>query len=224
MIAVYFCNVEDQIQYSNADTTNWSSAMEHALFRKKLIIGIILQSAILIFFPYFFSYIEQRQNGIIINDWILDFLTPRDLSVPIFVIVWSTTILGIYRCIQSPALFLTILYSLIFLCFARILAIYFVHLEPPVNLVRINDPLTSITYGGRGLFITKDLFFSGHTSNMLLLSFCFTKRSDKIIAFSAGICIGVMVLVQHVHYSIDVIGAVLITYLLVKQGKKIGSV
>ena len=198
--------------------------MEHGVFRKKLIIGLIIQAAILIFFPYFFSYIEQRQNGIILNDWLLDFLTPRDLSVPIFLIMWSTTILGIYRCIQQPAVFLTILYSLIFLCFARMLAIYFVQLEPPENLVRINDPLTSITYGGRDLFITKDLFFSGHTSNMLLLGLCLPKKSDKIIAFSAAICIGVMVLVQHVHYSVDVIGAVIITYLLVKQGKKVGCV
>ncbi len=198
--------------------------MEHTLFRKKLIVGIIIQSAILIFFPYFFSYIEQRQNGIMLNDWLLDFLTPRDCSIPIFVIMWSTTVLGIYRCIQQPAVFLTILYSLILLCFARILAIYFVQLEPPLNLVRISDPLTSITYGGRGLFITKDLFFSGHTSNMLLLALCLPKKSDKIIAFAAAICIGVMVLVQHVHYSVDVIGAVLITYLLVKQGKRVGSV
>lgn len=198
--------------------------MEHTLFRKKLIVGIIIQSAILIFFPYFFSYIEQRQNGIMLNDWLLDFLTPRDCSIPIFVIMWSTTVLGIYRCIQQPAVFLTILYSLILLCFARILAIYFVQLEPPLNLVRISDPLTSITYGGRGLFITKDLFFSGHTSNMLLLALCLPKKSDKIIAFSACIAVGVMVLVQHVHYSVDVIGAVLITYLLVKQGKRVGSV
>ncbi len=198
--------------------------MEHADFRKKLIIGIIIQSAILILFPYFFSYIEERQNGIILHDWLLEFLVPRDMSVPIFVIMWSTTILGIYRCIYQPAIFLKILYSLIFLCFARMLAIYFVHLEPPVNLIRLQDPLTSITYGGRGLFITKDLFFSGHTSNMLLLALCLPKKSDKIIAFSAAICIGVMVLVQHVHYSVDVIGAILITYLLVKQGKRVGSV
>ena len=198
--------------------------MEHAGFRKKLIIGIIIQSAILILFPYFFSYIEERQNGIILHDWLLEFLVPRDMSVPIFVIMWSTTILGIYRCIYQPAIFLKILYSLIFLCFARMLAIYFVHLEPPVHLIRLQDPLTSITYGGRGLFITKDLFFSGHTSNMLLLALCLPKKSDKIIAFSAAICIGVMVLVQHVHYSVDVIGAILITYLLVKQGKRVGSV
>ena len=197
--------------------------MANALFRKKLIIGIIIQSAILIFFPYFFSYIEQRQNGIILHDSILEFLVPRDLSVPIFIIIWSTTILGIYRCVKQPAIFLAILYCLIFLCFARILSIYFIHLEPPLNLIPLKDPLTSITYGGRGLFITKDLFFSGHTSNMLLLALCLPKKSDKIIAFSAAISIGIMVLIQHVHYSVDVIGAVLITFLLVKQGKRVAS-
>lgn len=198
--------------------------MEHSLFRKKLIIGIVIQSAILVFFPYFFSYIEQRQNGLILHDRILEFLTARDMSIPIFIILWSTTLLGIYRCVKQPAVFLTILYSLIFLCFARMLAIYFVHLEPPENLIPLKDPLTSITYGGRGLFITKDLFFSGHTSNMLLLALCLPKKSDKIIAFSAAIIIGIMLLIQHVHYSVDVLGAVLITILLVSQGKRVGSV
>lgn len=198
--------------------------MEHSLFRKKLLTGIIIQTAILIFFPYFFSYIEQRQNGIILHDWILEFLVPRDMSVPIFVIMWSTTMLAIYRCVYHPLVFLNILYSLIFLCFARMLAIYFVQLEPPANLIRLKDPLTSITYGGSGLFITKDLFFSGHTSNMLLLGLCLPKKSDKIIAFIAAISIGIMVLIQHVHYSVDILGAVIITFLLVKQGKRVGSV
>jgi magnesium-transporting ATPase (P-type) len=216
--------VQQQIQYSSANITSWSGAMEHSLFRKKLIIGIVIQSAILIFFPYFFSYIEQRQNGLILHDWILEFLTARDMSIPIFIILWSTTLLAIYRCVKQPAVFLTILYSLIFLCFARMLAIYFVHLDPPENLIPLNDPLTSITYGGRGLFITKDLFFSGHTSNMLLLALCLPKKSDKIIAFSAAISIGIMLLIQHVHYSVDVLGAILITLLLVRQGKRVGSV
>ena len=216
--------MQEKIKYSNSNITSWRSALAHALFRKKLIIGIIIQSAILIFFPYFFSYIEQRQNGIVLHDWILEFFAPRDMSVPIFIILWSTTILGIYRCIYQPKVFLTILYSLIFLCFARMLAIYFVHLEPPVNLIRLKDPLTSITYGGRGLFITKDLFFSGHTSNMLLLALCLPKKSDKIIAFSAAISIGMMLLMQHVHFSVDILGAVVITSLLVKQGKRVGSV
>ncbi len=216
--------MHEQIQYPNPVIISWSGAMEHSLFRKKLLIGILIQAAILIFFPYFFSYIEQRQNGIILNDLVLEFLVPRDLSVPVFIIIWSTTILAIYRCVKQPAIFLAILYSSIFLCFARMLSICFVHLEPPINLIPLKDPLTSITYGRRGLFITKDLFFSGHTSNMLLLALCLPKKSDKIIAFSSAISIGIMVLIQHVHYSVDVIGAVLITFLLVKQGKRVGSV
>jgi membrane-associated phospholipid phosphatase len=59
---------------------------------------------------------------------------------------------------------------------------------------------------------------------MLLLALCLPKKSDKIIAFSTAISIGIMLLVQHVHYSVDVLGAVLITLLLVRQGKRVGSV
>jgi membrane-associated phospholipid phosphatase len=69
--------------------------------------------------------------------------------------------------------------------------------------------------------MTKDLFFSGHTSNMLLLALCFERKTDKVFAFSATFLVGILVLFQHVHYSIDVVGAVAITFLLVPFGKRI---
>jgi hypothetical protein len=100
-------------------------------------------------------------------------------------------------------------------------SIYLVQLDPPHELIRLKDPLTSITYGGRDLFMTKDLFFSGHTSNMLLLALCFDKKTDKFFAFLATFLVGILVLFQHVHYSIDVIGAVAITLLLVPIGKRL---
>jgi hypothetical protein len=56
---------------------------------------------------------------------------------------------------------------------------------------------------------------------MLLLALCFEKKTDKFFAFSATCLVGILVLFQHVHYSIDVIGAVIITFLLVPIGKKI---
>jgi membrane-associated phospholipid phosphatase len=102
-------------------------------------------------------------------------------------------------------------------------AIYLVQLEPPLELIRLKDPLTSITYGGKDLFITKDLFFSGHTSNMLLLALCFDRKTDKIFTFIAAFLVGILVLFQHVHYSIDVVGAVVFTFLLVPLGKKFAT-
>ena len=201
----------------------WSAAMSNVRFRNKTIAGTILLVAILLYFPYFFAYIERRQQGIILNDWLLQTISPIDLSVPIFIIIWSTFSLFIYRCFSNPTLFIQVVYSVIILSLARMASIYLVHLDPPLQLIKLKDPLTSITYGGKGLFMTKDLFFSGHTSNMLLLALCLEKKPDKIFAFAAAFLIGIFVLIQHVHYSIDVIGAVVITYLLVPFGKKLAN-
>jgi hypothetical protein len=179
--------------------------MSNTRFRNNTITGVILLFAILLYLPYFFAFIEQRQNGMILNDWLLQAIAPRDFSIPIFIIIWSTFSLFIFRCINNPVLFIQVVFSVIILSITRMASIYLVQLDAPVELIRLKDPLTSITYGGRDLFMTKDLFFSGHTSNMLLLALCFERKTDKVFAFSATFLVGILVLFQHVHYSIDVL-------------------
>ena len=132
-------------------------------------------------------------------------------------------VLFLRRGYNQPQLFLTVVWCVVLLSLVRMTTIYLVALDPPAGLIKLQDPLTSLTYGGRNIFITKDLFFSGHTSNMLVLAFCFEKRSDKWLAFIGAIAVGIMVLFQHVHYSIDVIAAFIITFLLVKVGKKLAA-
>lgn len=211
---------------SNTTTTvkvnNWATALESARFRNKLIAGVLLTTFILLLFPSFFAYIESR-NGVVLNDWLLNQLPPTDFSIPIFIIIWSMTLLMIIRCTTQPHLFLDVIYSLILVCIARMITIYCFDLNPPEGLIVITDPLTSLTYGGKDMFITKDLFFSGHTSNMLMIALCFKKKIDRWLAFTAAISVGIMVLFQHVHYTIDVLGAFVITFVLVKLGKKLAE-
>ncbi len=222
--ALYFCSVYQQTGYSdNIEVNTWTAAIANTRSRTKIIAAVASLTAIILFFPHFFLYIEQRQNGILLDDWVLNRLNPRDFSMPVFVIIWSATGLFIYRSVTNPALFLDVVFSLILLCIARMASIYLVQLEPPAQLIKLTDPLTSLTYGGRGMFMTKDLFFSGHTSNMLLLALCFQKKSDKILCVAATILIGSMVLIQHVHYTIDVVGAIVFTSMLVPIGKKLAE-
>lgn len=208
--------------YPAIKTSNWGIALENTRFRNKIIAGLLMFTFILLLFPYFFAFIEAR-NGLVLNDFLLDYLPPHDFSIPIFIIIWSTTILLIIRCINQPAIFLQVIYCLVILCIARMMTIYLVPLDPPLGLIKIKDPLTSLTYGGKDVFITKDLFFSGHTSNMLMMAMCFQKRSDKLLGFIAAFLVGILVLFQHVHYSIDVIGALVITFFLVKLGKRLAD-
>ena len=120
--------------------------------------------------------------------------------------------------------YFNVLYFLIFITLTRILTISIIPLEPPTGLIILKDPLTSLSYGGKGIFITKDLFFSGHTSNLFMFYLCLQKKRDKQFALFTSLLVGSLVLVQHVHYSIDVIGAIIFTYLLVKYSKHLGLI
>ncbi len=197
----------------------WARALENTRFRNKLLAGVVLLACILVMLPRFFQFIENR-NGVVLNDWLLQWIGPADLSVPLFIIIWSTTALFIIRSLYQPVLFLNAVYSLSFLCLVRMLTIYLVPLDPPATLIAIRDPLTSLTYGGKDVFMTKDLFFSGHTSNMLMLALCFEKKTDRWLGLGAAVAVGLLVLLQHAHYSIDVLAAFLITLPVVKMGKK----
>lgn len=211
--------MQEQTNYAGIKTTNWGAALENTRFRNKLIAGVIMLTCILLLFPYFFAYIEKR-NGVILDDMLLRYIGPADLSIPIFIIIWSTTLLFIVRSFYYPSIFINAVYCLSFLSLMRMLSIYLTPLDPPATLIAIKDPLTSITYGGKDVFMTKDLFFSGHTSNMLMLALCFEKRTDRLIGFLAAITVGILVLFQHAHYTIDVVAAFLITGFVVLFGKK----
>ena len=205
--------------YAYDKSNGWSEAWQNKLFRAKVIAGVITFIALVLFLPSFFAFIERRE-GHVLNDYVLQYIPAQDFSVPIFIIIWSSCLLVIIRSIQQPATFLTVLFSLVLLLITRIASIYFVPLDPPHGLIVLIDPLTSLTYGGRGIFITKDLFFSGHTSNVFMFYLCLHKKKDKVFLLLGSITVGFLVLAQHVHYTMDVIAAFVITYFLVKFVKK----
>jgi hypothetical protein len=211
--------VQEQTNYAGIKTTNWGRALDNTRFRNKLIAGVLVFALILMILPSFFAMIEER-NGVVLNDWLLNHIGPRDFSLPIFIIIWSTTLLFFIRSYNNPVIFLQAIYCVVFLTIIRIATIWLTPLNPPVTLIAIKDPLTSLTYGGKDIFITKDLFFSGHTSNMMILALCFEKKMDKLIGFIAAFSVGTMVLFQHAHYSIDVIAAIFITIIVVRFAKK----
>lgn len=206
--------------YPYQNNINWGQAWTSNAFRNKVIIALIIFLSIVLLLPYFFAFIEARQ-GIVLNDWLLQMIPPRDFSATIFICVWSTSLLILVRSFQQPAIFLMAIYYLIGLTLVRIVTISIVPLDPPISLIPLVDPLTSLTYGGSEIFITKDLFFSGHTSNLFMFYLCLQKKRDKQFALAATAIVGCLVLVQHVHYFIDVLGAIVFTYSLVKLTRDI---
>jgi hypothetical protein len=196
----------------------WNEALKDASFRQKLFIGSGLVVCTLISFPFFFQSIELRE-GTVLKDLLLEQLTARDVSIPIFCMIWTTTLLFFRRSVQNPMLFLTFMYGFILLSVSRFISISLVPLNPPHGLIPLVDPISNAFYGKS--FITKDLFYSGHTSTQCLFFLCFHRKLDRLIALFCTIAIGFLVLVQHVHYTIDVIAAPVFTFICFIIAKKI---
>ena len=197
--------------------TSWSSAWSSITYKTKIFIAALLFIIVLLYFPFFFALIQKRQ-GISLADPLLDVLPAADVSVYIFLLIYLTVGLGIFRAAQSPALFLLFLCSCLFLALARIITMSIVPLEPPSNLVPLADPILAPFYHHNQ--ITKDLFFSGHTSSVFLIYFILRKKWEKLLALVATVLVGILLLVQHIHYTIDVAIAPLFVYIVYTLAKR----
>ena len=174
-----------------------------------MIIGTISMLAVVFILPVFFGYIEKRP-GALLNDRLLAAIPPHNVSVLIFTIIWGMILFIFIRAIFSPSIYITYCWTLIFVVIARFICITLVPLDPPVGLIPLADPFTSIFYGN--VIVTKDLFFSGHTAILTLIVLCFEKKTDKLIASLALVVVAFLLLVQHIHYTIDILAAPVIVY------------
>ncbi|TWI98702.1 PAP2 superfamily protein [Mucilaginibacter frigoritolerans] len=188
----------------------WKKTWAISKSRRQIIIGTVLMLFIVYMLPFFFNHIEKR-NGVALNDWLLARIPAYNVSVLIFAIIWSMILLILIRAIYKPSIYINYCWSLMFVCLARLACISIVPLNPPVGLIPLTDPLTGVFYGES--LITKDLFFSGHTATLTLIVLCLERRNDKIIAAIATVVVAFLLLVQHIHYTIDILAAPIVTYL-----------
>ena len=197
----------------------WQKAWQSAGFRRKVVTGMVLAILLTMIFPFFFQAIETR-DGFLLNDPLLRLLPPHDVSLGIFNIIWAVSLLSIFRAARAPSMFLTFLWGWIVLTIFRLLTITMVPLDPPVGLVGLVDPISNFFYG-HNKFITRDLFFSGHTSTVFLLSLCIPGKIDKKVILVATFCVGSLLLVQHVHYTLDVLAAPFFAWAAYRIARKI---
>jgi hypothetical protein len=200
---------------------SWQIAWDYPAFRIKLLAGVLVLAVTLYSFPIFFSIIQPRP-GLFVDDWVLDRIPTKDVSNWIFLVLYPASLYFLFRMVTNTTLCITALWGYIFLCLARMSTIYFIPLEPPATIIQLTDPFSIFFYGKE--FVTKDLFFSGHTATMCLLGLCLEKRIEKQVFFTGTTILGILLLVQHVHYTMDVIGAPLFSYLCWFMGRKVAKI
>jgi len=195
----------------------WKETWKLAYRRQQIVIGTIIMLSVVFTMPLFFGHIEKRQ-GTLIKDPVLAAIPPHNVSVLIFAIIWGMIFLTMIRAAYKPSIYIIYCWALIPITLARFVSISIVPLEPPIGLIPLTDPLTGVFYGQA--LITKDLFFSGHIATLTLIFLCLEKRNDKIIGFIATLVVAFLLLVQHIHYTIDILtspGIVYICYRLTRR-------
>jgi hypothetical protein len=195
---------------------SWAEALKNKTFILHLVGWLIGLAVFIIILPYYFNNVLLHKPGIRLNDLAFTLLTPRDWSNEIFFLIFGAPTLFFIFNFRNPEKVLTSIQCYVVVNFLRITSLYIFTLETPEGIIPLVDPfLERVAYGGNAVF-TKDLFFSGHTSTLFIIFLLEDKRNLKIVILISTILIGLLLIWQRVHYTIDVLGAVIVTSLVVE--------
>ncbi|RZK62434.1 MAG: hypothetical protein EOO59_02590, partial [Hymenobacter sp.] len=191
----------------------WAQALAQPAFRWQAALIVLLLVGLAMVVSPFFMYIQQRP-GRLLPDPLLPLLPRHDVAVPIFVGMYGASVAGLGWLGRHPRLLLRGMWAYLLLTCLRMLTIWLLPLVPPLDLVPMPDPFMALVFHAPvEAAITKDLFFSGHTSTVALLALAVRGRWWRGALAGVALLIAGLVLVQRVHYSYDVLAAPLFAWL-----------
>jgi hypothetical protein len=178
------------------------------LFAIFITLGIVLSFTVI--FNKFFDFVEARQ-GTALNDFLVESIPGRDVSFFVFFFLYSGIVIFLLSHSMFPAVILTAFQTYVLVTLTRIGTITLFPLEPPVGYIPLREPFVQL-FTTNGNIISKDLFFSGHMSTILSVYFASRRPWIRRYIFLCAFMVGAGVIVQHVHYTIDVLVAIPATF------------
>ncbi len=188
---------------------NWKEFWEFRKSRTELIVTTALLSIFLFSLTKFLNFVESR-DGFSFTDPILSLFHPLDLTWLTFILIYGCLITAIFYLIRNPEKLVFAVQLYILMVIVRIISMWLLPLNPPENMILLKDPFVELF--GTGETLTKDLFFSGHTATLFILFLTAENGKLKKFFLVSTIIVAICVLLQHVHYSIDVFAAIFFTY------------
>lgn len=188
---------------------NWKDYLRHPRGRWELLVAIAMIALAMVGFAHFVDFIEARP-GARLNDPLLRLTTPIDLTWPIFLLVYGSLIAGVGALLRHPQRLVFALQLYALMVVSRIMAMYLLPLDPPAHMIALRDPIVELF--GTGQLLTRDLFFSGHTATLFILFLTANRRVTRIAFMLLTLVVAAAMLLQHVHYSVDVLAAFFFTY------------
>jgi hypothetical protein len=173
----------------------WKSAWHDARFRRQAIATPVVLLVVLRAYGWVLRVVEVRPG-------VIDLFAPRDLSSITFGLVYGVITVGVVRLAAHPRALVVGTQAYVLMTLLRMVALYLTPLDPPPAMIALRDPFAEhVTLGAP---LTRDLFFSGHTATVFLFSLGVPGRWLPR-AFALGtLLVAAAVLVQHVHYAVDV--------------------
>jgi hypothetical protein len=184
---------------------SWHRAWADRGFRARLLLVPPVLVATLAALAALVKWVEHRP-GAVLADPVLSLLAPRDVTWPIFTLIYVGILLAVFRLVRMPVRLLLGVQAYVAMAVLRMIVMWATPLDPPPGMIVLEDPLVQVL-GGSALPLTRDLFFSGHTSTMFLLFLAVPGRAAKAFFLACTMSVAFLVLVQHVHYAVDVLAA-----------------
>lgn len=188
---------------------SWVSFWKMPDQRYEFIVSALILTIVMLSSVPFLTQIELRA-GVQLQDPVFNYLPAHDLSDLIFYILYTALLLGIIFLLPSPERLVIGFEAYALFVLMRMVTMTLVPLEPPIGLIPLVDPVLSFMYTGKQ--VNKDLFFSGHTATMYLLYLMLPAGIYRKMAFVGVLVMGVCLLFQRVHYTVDVIVAPFFAY------------
>lgn len=171
----------------------------------------------------FVTFLRFHEDRVEIIGWrfedpLFPFLPRQNLSLLIFTCTYSSLILYFALCFKQSHFIIKLLLTYSVILVFRMVTLSLIPLREPLDLIFLEDPfMNDLIYPGR---IVRDLFFSGHTA---LIFSMFLLSGKKLVFLILTIIVGVSLMIQRVHFSIDVFAAIPFAYLAVFVVKNIMS-
>jgi PAP2 superfamily C-terminal len=198
----------------------WQEALQNKKFKIQFIGILILLLVFLFLVPWYFKNIIEPRPGAQLNDFVLNLFPPSDHSTLIFILIYSAVVWALVSLIQKPFQFLIALTAYCIMNYLRMATLWIFPLEPPIGIIPLRDPIIEwIAYGD--IPFLKDLFFSGHVATLSILALMEKNTIAKIVKWMVVIAVGLLLMHQRVHYSVDVVVGILVSVLIVYGLKRI---
>lgn len=154
----------------------------------------------------------EARKGIVLEDMLLHNLPAVDVSNYIFCLTYGSIVLTFCSLMPYPKLLLKGFQMYALLLLLRALFVWLIPLEPPKDMVLMPDRIGVFLMNNNNVPITKDLFFSGHTSTLFLLFLIAKNRYLKFFILVLCAVVSILLLLQHINYSIDIMAAPFFSY------------